>query len=57
MRKLSSAVASLKKGKSAGVDNIPELVQAGVETITDIFTEIYNWIWRIGEWSTLWTRC
>ena len=30
VRKLRSAVASLKKGKSVGVDNIPtELVQAG----------------------------
>ena len=32
------AVVSLKKGKSAGVDNIPaELVQAGGETMTDVF--------------------
>ena len=31
------AVASLKKGKSAGVDNIPaELVQAGGETMRDV---------------------
>ena len=37
------AVASLKKGKSAGVDNIPaELVQAGGETMTDVLTEICN---------------
>ena len=35
------AVASLKKGKSAGVDNIPaELVQAGGETMIDVLTEI-----------------
>ena len=33
------AVASLKKGKSAGVDNIPvELVEAGGETILDVLT-------------------
>ena len=33
------AVASLKKGKSAGVDNIPaELVQAGGETMIDVLT-------------------
>ena len=33
-------VASLKKGKSAGVDNIPaELVQAGGETMIDLTTE------------------
>ena len=44
------AVASLKKGKSAGVDNIPaELVQAGGETMIDVLTEICNWIWRTGE--------
>ena len=31
------AVASLKKGRSAGVDNIPaELVQAGGETMIDV---------------------
>ena len=31
------AVASLKKGKSAGVDNIPaELVQAGGEIMIDV---------------------
>ena len=47
------AVASLKKGKSAGVDNIPvELVQAGGETMIDVLTEICNRILRTGEWST-----
>ena len=39
--KVEIAVASLKKGKSAGVDNIPaELVQAGGETMIDVLTEI-----------------
>ena len=34
VRKLRSTVVSLKKGKSAGVDNIPkELIQASWETI------------------------
>ena len=47
------AVASLKKGKSAGVDNIPaELVQAGGETMIDVLTEICNRIWRTGERPT-----
>ena len=47
------AVASLKKGKSSGVDNIPaELVQAGGETMIDVLTEICNRIWRTGEWPT-----
>ena len=51
------AVASLKKGKSAGVDNIPaELVQAGGETMIDVLTEICNRIWRTGEWPTQWTQ-
>ena len=41
------AVASLKKGKSAGVDNIPaELVQAGGETMIDVLTQICNRIWK-----------
>ena len=51
------AVAALKKGKSAGVDNIPaELVQAGGETMIDFLTEICNRIWRTGEWPTPWTQ-
>ena len=51
------AVASLKKGKSAGVDNIPaELVQAGGETMIDVLAEICNRIWRTGEWPTPWTQ-
>ena len=41
----------------ADVDNIQaELVQACGETIIDVFTKIYNRIWRAGEWSTLWTQ-
>ena len=51
------AVASLKKGKSAGGDSIPaELVQAGGETMIDVLTEICNRIWRTGEWPTPWTQ-
>ena len=51
------AVASLKKGKSVGVDNIPaELLQAGGETMIDVLTEICNRIWRTGEWPTPWTQ-
>ena len=51
------AVASLKKGKSAGVDNISaELVQAGGKTMIDVLTEICNRIWRTGEWPTPWTQ-
>ena len=55
--KVEIAVASLKKGKSAGIDNIQaELVQAGEETLIDILTEICNRIWRTGEWPTPWTQ-
>ena len=51
------ALASLKQGKSAGVDNIPaELVQAGRKTMIDVLTEICNRIWRRGEWPTPWTQ-
>ena len=42
------AVASLKKGKSAGVDNIPAEI--------DVLTEICNRIWRTGKWPTPWTQ-
>ena len=50
------AVASLKNGKSAGVDDIPtKLVQAGWETMIVVLTEICNGIWRTGEWLTPWT--
>ena len=51
------AVASLKKGKSSGVDNITaELVQAGGETMIDVLTEICNMIWRTGEWPIPWIK-
>ena len=51
------AVASLKKGKSSGVDNIPaELVQASGETMISLLTEICNRIWKTGEWPTPWTQ-
>ena len=43
------AVAALKTGKSAGVDNIPaELVQAGGETMIDVLTKNCNKIWKKG---------
>ena len=47
------AVKSRKKGKSAGVDNIPsELVQAGGEAMTDMLLISCNKIWQTGEWPT-----
>ena len=55
--KVEAAVKSLKKGKSAGVDNIPsEQVQAGGEAMTDMLLIICNKIWQTGEWPTSWTQ-
>ena len=45
-REVEAAVQSLKKGKSAGVDNVPaELVQAGGEDVIIALT-ICNKIWQ-----------
>ena len=56
-REVEAAVKSLKKGKSAGVDNIPaELVQAGGEDVITTLTMICNKIWQTGEWPTPWTQ-
>ena len=47
----------LKKGKSAGVDNIPvELVQAGGESMIDILTNVCNKICKTGEYPTPWAQ-
>ena len=47
----------MKKGKSAGVDNIPaELVQAVGEDVITALTTICNKIWQRGEWPTPWTQ-
>ena len=46
-REVEATVQSLKKGKSAGVDNIPaELVQAGGEDVITALTTICNKIGR-----------
>ena len=48
---------SLKKGKSAGADNVPaELEQAGGETVISVLLTICNKIWQTGEWPTPWTQ-
>ena len=53
LREVEAAVKSLKKGKSAGVDNIPvELVQADGENVTIALTTICDKIWQTGEWPT-----
>ena len=54
---MEAAVKYLKKGKSAGIDNIPaELVQAGGEALITTLTTICNNIWQTGEWPTPWTQ-
>ena len=54
---MEAAVRSLKKGKSAGVDNIPaELVREGGEDVITALTTICNKIWQTGEWPTPWTQ-
>jgi len=54
---VEAAVKSLKKGKAAGVDNIPaELIQVGGEAMIDALTIICNKIWQTGEWPTCWTQ-
>ena len=56
-REVEAAVQSLKKGKSAGVDNIPaDLVQAGGEDVVTALTTICNKIWQTREWPTRWTQ-
>ena len=56
-KEVEAAVQSLKKGKSAGVDNIPaELVQAGGEDVITALKTICNKIWLTGERPTTWTQ-
>ena len=56
-KEVEAAVLSLKKGKSAGVDNIPaKLVQAGEEDVITALTTVCNKIWQTGEWPTPWTQ-
>ena len=56
-KEVEAAVQSLKKGKSAGVDNFPaELVQAGREDVITALTTICDKIWQTEEWPTQWTQ-
>ena len=46
-KEVEAALQSLKKGKLAGIDNIPaELVQAGEEDVITTLTTICNKIWQ-----------
>ena len=54
---VEAAIKALKKGKAAGVDNIPaELIQNGGEDVVDLLTAICNKIWQTGEWPSAWTK-
>ena len=54
---VEAAIRSLKKGKAAGIDNVPgELIQHGGEATTDILHLICSKIWQTGEWPTIWTQ-
>ena len=47
----------MKKGKSAGVDNIPaELVQSGGEDVITAVTTICNNIWQTVKWPAPWIQ-
>ena len=50
-KEVETAVQSIKKGKSAGVDNIPEeLVQADGEAVITAATTVLSKICQTGEW-------
>ena len=53
-KEVEAAVQSLKKGKLAGVDNIPVKTH-GEDIITTLMT-ICNKVWQTGEWPKLWTQ-
>ena len=56
-KEVEAAVQSLKKGKSAGVDTIPEeLVQAGREDAITVLTTICNKTCQTGKWPIMWTQ-
>ena len=56
-KEVEAAVQSLKKGKSAGVDNTStELAQAGGENVISALMPICNKIWQTVEWPTPWTQ-
>ena len=54
-KEVEAAVQPLKKGESAGVNDIPaELVQAdGEDVSTTALTTICNKIWQTGDWQPL----
>ena len=56
-KEVEAAVQSVKKGKLAGVDNIPaELVQAGGQDVITALMTICNKTWQTRKWPTSWTQ-
>ena len=54
---VEEAVKFLKKGKAAGIDNIPaELVHVGCKAMIDTLHVICQKIWETGQWPTQWTQ-
>ena len=54
---MEAAVLSIKRGKSAGVDNMPaEMVTADGGAVTTAFLTFCNKIWQTGEWPIPWTQ-
>ena len=54
---VEEAVKFLKKGKAAGIDNIPaELVHAGSKDMIDTLHVICQKVWETGQWPTQWTQ-
>ena len=52
-KEVEAAVQSLKKAKSAGVDNSPaELAEADGEEVITVLAAICNKIWQTAEWPT-----
>ena len=52
-KEVEAAVQSLKKGKSAGVDNIPaEVVLPGGEEVITVLLITCDKIWQTAEWPT-----
>ncbi|XP_063588750.1 uncharacterized protein LOC134765884 [Penaeus indicus] len=55
-REVEHANGKLKRGKAAGVDNIPaELLQTGESKVT-VLHRICMLIWKNKEWPTQWTQ-
>ena len=51
-----AAIKSLKKGKAAGLENIPsELMVNGGDSIVDLMHRICSNIWETSKWPEIWT--